>query len=192
MSAGSVRAFAAVELSEPTRATLGDEIMRFSRLDADVKWVRPENIHLTLKFLGDIERKAVADALTALAAAADGFAPVRAEVSGLFLFPSAARPRVVSTGVDAAAASSLERLARRVDEETLARGFCRADKPFKAHITLGRVKSPRGMRALADALLTSDGAAFGEDDIRELTLFMSELSREGPTYTVLGRVPLGG
>lgn len=191
MAKNRIRSFVAVELAPQIRDALADETARLAALGADVNWVAPENLHMTLKFLGQVERRTVPEVLKGLESAAAASASFHAEVTGAFFFPSPTRPRVVASGVDPAAASSFEALAERVEEELGTAGLPRSDKAFRAHVTLGRVKSPRNIRDLADALVTAGGEAFGEQEVEEMTLFMSELSRHGPTYTALGRVRIG-
>lgn len=186
-----IRSFVAVELSAEIRSALGREIARLEAAGADVKWVEPGSLHLTLKFLGDVDRRAIPDVLRALGPAAAPVRPFDLEVSGVSFFPKPTKPRIVAAGIDPEGAEALEALALRVDEALAPLGFAREERAFKAHVTLGRARSPKGAGALADALLTSPGEPFGEQEVREVVLFMSELSRQGPTYTALGRARLG-
>jgi 2'-5' RNA ligase len=187
-----IRTFVAAELSQGTRRSLRREAERLADSGADVKWVAEENLHVTLKFLGQVDRRAVPDIMKAIESAARGVEPFRAEVAGVNLFPAPTRPRIVAAGLDPQAAERLSALAARLDDALVEIGFGREKRGFRAHITLGRVKGTKGVGALADAMLTADGRPFGEQDIDGVTLFMSELSRAGPRYTVLGRAPLNG
>ena len=92
MAKNRIRAFVAAEFADDVRAALAAEIERLSALDADVKWVAPENLHVTLKFLGQVERRAVPEILKALEAAASASAPFHAEIAGVSFFPRPARP----------------------------------------------------------------------------------------------------
>ncbi len=187
-----VRTFVAVELDPGTKKSLRREAERLAGSGAEVKWVAEENLHVTMKFLGQVDRLAVPEILKALEEAAGGVEPFRAEIAGVALFPTPTRPRIVAVGVDPEGAGQLTELAGRLEDALVGIGFGRERRGFRAHITLGRVKGTRGAGALADSLLTADGRPFGHEDVDELVLFMSELSRAGPKYTVLGRVPLGG
>jgi 2'-5' RNA ligase len=187
-----VRAFVAVELAPEIRAALAEEIERLRSLGGDVKWVSTENLHLTLKFLGQVDRRRIGDILKALGEAAGECPPFRIECGGVSLFPKPVRPRVVAVGVDEAGARSLGGLAEGVEGTLSGLGFGREERRFWAHVTMGRVKTPKGLKALADGILTADGAPFGDQEVREIALFMSELGREGPRYTALGRVQLAG
>ncbi len=187
-----LRTFVAVELSERTRRALVAEIDRLRERGADVRWVRPENLHITIRFLGQVDRHDVPGILKALEVAAGRCEPSLMEISGLIFFPRPTKPRVVAAGVDEVGAASLTILAGSVEDALVGVGFGPDRRSFKAHVTLGRVKSPRGIAALSDYILTHDGRPFGEDCVESIALVMSELTRTGPEYTVLGHANLGG
>lgn len=188
---GTVRVFVAVELEPQVREAIGREIARLAASNADVKWVEPGNLHLTLKFLGNVDRRKVPEILKALEGAARGTSPFPVRWRGLGLFPNRLRPKVVSAGLeDGEGAEALRALAERVEEALSEIGFGRESRRFRTHVTLGRVKSPKGLKKLDEELLLAAGEAFGEQEVGAVTLFMSELSREGPRYTVLGRAAL--
>lgn len=153
----------------------------------DVAWVARDNVHLTLKFLGNIEaarRDAVAGALSDAAAGCPGF---ELSVRGLGAFPTPARPRVLWAGVDAGAAQAAT-LARRVDETLAALGFAPEPRAFAAHVTLGRVRAPRANPRLAEALAAS--RTFGRQRVDRLVLMRSQLSPRGARHTELAGAPL--
>jgi 2'-5' RNA ligase len=187
-----IRTFVAVELSAGIRAALAASARGLQEHGADVKWVAEESTHLTVKFLGDVRRASIPEVLTHLEEAGAAIEPFAMEVSGLSFFPRPERPKVVAAGIPQPAASALSALAAKTDAALSALGFPPERRAFRAHITLGRVKSPRGVRGLADALLTASGEPFGRQLVTEMVLFMSELSRSGPTYTLLGRAGLRG
>lgn len=143
------------------------------------------NLHVTLKFLGQIDEArlpAVSDALGVTSRA------VRFEldVRGLGAFPSAARPRVVWAGLDRA--QPLAALAAEVDGALAGLGFPRESRPFAAHVTLGRVREPRRQPALADAL--AHAVDLGRLPVTAVSLMRSELHPRGARYTELTRVTL--
>jgi 2'-5' RNA ligase len=185
-----LRAFVAVELSEETRAALSREIGRLRELGANVKWVNPDALHITIKFLGQVDRRSVPDILKALEKGVHARKSFRMEIEGLSFFPRPTKPRVVAAGVEEAGAASLALLAADVEDALVEVGFGREERGFRGHVTLGRVKSPKGIAALSDCLLTHDGRPFGEDHVESIALIMSELRREGPLYTVLGHADL--
>jgi 2'-5' RNA ligase len=187
-----IRSFVAIELSGRVKESLQREVARLRQAEADVKWVPPEAMHVTLKFLGDVSRAQLHQVSKAMQAAADKHAGFRLRVGGVAFFPKPVKPRIVSVGVDAESAPPMAALAADIDEHMGELGFGREERAFKAHITLGRVKSQRGVVELGEAIAASTLDALGEQDVDEVVLYMSELARAGPAYTALGRAQLLG
>ncbi len=185
-----VRAFFAAEIDDGLRRELSSVIEDLDRVGAQVRWVRPENLHFTVKFLGDVPLAEVGSIAEAAGAVCAEHEPFAGQVRGVGPFPPQRRMRIVAArmadgGRLGAVRDDLEPFMEEFGVPPDGRGF-------KAHLTLGRVKGPRGVQELAAALDPYAARDFGECYIEELTLFQSELSRSGPTYTPLARVPLGG
>ena len=183
----SIRAFIAVEIGQPVRKSLGELQERLKRARADVRWVRPEGIHLTLRFLGNISEGEVARLEPVLAATAAGQAATELVVSGWGTFPNPRRPRVVWVGLPEAE-EKLGGVAEALEKNLIGAGFGPADKPWKPHLTLGRVQSSKGMDALLKALAEEGARDYGRIPADRLTLFQSRLQRGGAVYTVLKEV----
>jgi 2'-5' RNA ligase len=167
------------------RAALADEIAHLSAVARAVAWVAPDNLHVTLKFLGQTpaERlEPIADALAAVAARHSAF---DLDVLGLGAFPTLTRARVIWAGL-AAGAPRLAGLAADVEEALVPLGFAPEGRPFAAHITLGRVREPRRDDRLAAALGARASRAFGRIRVEDLILMRSDLSPRGARYTPLG------
>lgn len=179
----------AIRLDESVRAALGSAIAGLRRVAPAVAWVSPENVHLTLKFLGQVREARAAELVAALAGATSGFAPFEASVEGLGAFPTPLRARVIWAGVGRGAEALVE-LAGRVDAALAALGFEREARPFAPHVTLGRVRAPRRDPALSDALLAGAGNQFGRLSVERVALMRSDLSPRGARYTELGAVRL--
>jgi len=179
----------AIRLDETVRAALGAAIEGLRRVARDVAWVAPENLHLTLKFLGQVREARTAELVAAIAQATSGFAAFEATVAGLGAFPTPTRPRVIWAGVGRGA-DALVGLAGRVDEALAALGFEREPRPFSPHATLGRVRTSRRDPALADALLAGEGREFGRLSVERVALMRSDLSSRGARYTELAAVRL--
>src|SRR2546430_12500135 len=154
-----MRTCVGIRLDERVRAALGSAIDGLPGLAPAVAWVSPENVHLTLKFLGQVREARAAELVAALAGATSGFAPFEASVEGLGAFPTPLRARVIWAGVGRGAEPLVE-LAGRVDAALAALGFEREARPFAPHFTLGRVRAPRRDPALSDALLAGAGDPF--------------------------------
>ena len=181
----------AILLDDTVRGKLGAAIDDLRPTARDVAWVTTGNLHLTVKFLGEVDEgrlEAIAGALTGAVAGVGAF---DAQVEGLGAFPSAARPRVVWAGVTVGA-PAVGDLAGRVDEALAALGFAREARPFSAHVTLGRVRQPGRAPALTEALRGAAGRPFGHLRVARASLMRSELSPRGARYTELAAVSLGG
>ncbi|MGH7356587.1 MAG: RNA 2',3'-cyclic phosphodiesterase [Candidatus Rokuibacteriota bacterium] len=186
---GDVRAFVAILLPDEIRARLGAEARALGRVAADVAWVAEPNLHLTLRFLGQVDEARVPAIADALRSAAEVPAFDLA-LRGLGAFPTPARPRVlwVGAGPGAKAAAAL---AARVSAALDALGFPREERPFASHVTLGRVRTPRRNPALADALAQAGERDFGGLRVGAVSLMRSHLSPAGARYTELAALALG-
>lgn len=184
-----MRAFIAIELPEPVQAVLGQIQRELAKAKADVKWVEEGNLHLTMRFLGEIgqeQRRAIEPLLSRVAAATS---PVHLRYSSLGAFPSVTSPRVVWVGLEAGP-GVLAPFADRLEEGVVELGFPHEERAFTAHVTLGRVRSPRNRAGLANQLNAFVWSAPPAPFVAtHLTLFHSILSPAGPTYAPLARFP---
>jgi len=186
-----IRSFIAVAMDEGIIARLAALQQELRRAEAPVSWVRPEGMHLTLKFLGNVPEgqiPRIGDALQGVTAAR---APFRICVEGAGAFPNLRRPRVVWADVREGREALIE-LAAAVDAALAGLGFPPEDRPFSPHLTLGRVKAPNHLEHLAALIQSHVDDRFGEMTAREVILFRSELSPNGAKYTPLRRAALGG
>jgi 2'-5' RNA ligase len=184
-----MRLFVALNLPAEIRDRLAAAQDRLRRVQADVSWVRSENIHVTLKFLGETEEKRLGRIRPALHEAARAGAPFSMEVSGVGSFGGRV-PRVVWVGVKEGAELLVE-LAGRIEAALGRVGFPKERRGFTAHLTLGRVRSPRNVEALLAALEPLQAEQFGTVAATQFDLMRSELRPSGSVYTVLERFPLG-
>lgn len=187
---GPVRSFVALPCPPALRSEVAGAVREWRSIDADVKWSDPERIHLTLRFLGDAEP----DALEALhgrlagTVAAAG-APATLEPGGTGAFPHWGRARVLWVGFEEPRA--VEALAERVEADARAAGFEPDDRPYVPHLTLGRVRGPRGVRRAIEAV-KSWRPESGAEEVDEMILFESRLAASGATHVPLARYALGG
>jgi len=158
-------------------------------LGADFKWVNPANMHLTLKFLGDVEPERIAAISAAAGEAIGRFAPFSVRLSGAGAFPSVSRPRVVWVGVGDGAAE-LGRLAAAVDEALGGIGCERERRRFSAHLTLGRRRSGKNLDELSETLARHRDYAGPAIPVSRVVLFSSVLRPTGPIYTPLSTFEL--
>jgi 2'-5' RNA ligase len=174
----------------PLRAALGAQIEGLRGVGGGVSWVAPDNLHVTLKFLGHVPQSLLEHVSAALARVAPEHAGFDLEVRGLGAFPGVSRPRVIwaALGGDAPA---LAGLAAAVDAALGAIGVPPESRPFAPHVTLGRARHPGRDAALTQALAAGATRAFGQFRVGELVLMRSDLSPRGPRYTPIGTWPLG-
>lgn len=187
-SPGMLRLFIAVPAPPAVRIEAARVIDRL-RGRGDVRWTPTERLHLTLKFLGDTSPEKVPLLAEIIAESANIFSPFVVELGDVGAFPNLRRPQTVWLGVQRA--EGLSKLAEEIDRAVSKLGFEREARPFRAHLTLGRVKSSRGLGALADALLACAGSpADIEWPVEEMELIRSELRPSGPLYSILHRFPV--
>ena len=158
----------------------------------DVKWVLPENLHWTLQFLGDVDDTELFDICRHVAEVATEHEPFALVAHGVGAFPSADRPRTLWLG---AGEGGLELTQLQADVETSLNslGFRGERRPFVPHLTLGRVgRGVRGGGQLSQQLTELANFEGGITSVDEITVFASDLRREGPSYSVIARAPLGG
>jgi 2'-5' RNA ligase len=185
-----VRAFVALELDEASRAALRHIQDELRAAGGDVKLTAPQNLHLTLHFLGNVPRERLPDLEEGLKRACEGHAPFALGLSGAGAFPSLRRPKIVWAGC-AGDLGPLLSLAGSVGREMTDCGYP-ADKPFKPHLTLGRSKSDAGARELTPLLERLQGEAISSCPVESVVLFQSDLRPQGPIYAPLARFPLTG
>ncbi len=170
-------------LGEDVRVRFAEEIARLRGLSRSVAWTVPENLHITLKFLGPIEITQRALVATALARVAVGVPAFTITLRGLGAFPSLTRPRVIWGGVHDGA-HALTALADAVERVLMPLGFA-AEERFAPHVTLGRVRQPRRDPALAEALALAATRDFGAVHVDRIALMRSALSPKGARYDEL-------
>lgn len=190
-AAGSetLRLFIAVATTEAVRSR-AEVVLRDLRGRGDVRWVTPDRLHLTLKFLGDSPVGKVPEILAVLRKIANTFSPFVVELGGVGAFPNLRKPQTLWLGIGEA--GELARLAETLDEELAALGFAGEKRGFNPHLTLGRLRSPKGIRELVEGLEAARTRSEAAIDwpVTEVHLIRSVLRPEGPEYTVLGTAAL--
>jgi 2'-5' RNA ligase len=170
-------------------AVLQDRLRK--RLPGDIRWVRPEGIHLTLKFFGDVFEKDLAGIAEVVRERAAGVAPFSLSVGGIGVFPDPRRPRVLYLGMKGDA-ERLVAFQGELEGALKKIGFPGEERPFRPHLTLGRFRSPAGLAGLAGALEKGGEEAAGRFVASGLDLFRSELTPRGAIYTKIERFPFAG
>jgi 2'-5' RNA ligase len=185
-----IRSFIAIEVPHAVKSRIEELVRDLRGTGADVKWVRPEGIHLTLKFLGSIQPEDSERIAQAITPVGDGWAPFEVRVQGMGCFPNPRNPRVVWLGVDRGKDSLLS-LQQNVEKKMAELSFPPEGRPFFPHLTLGRVQSLRGKGNLSQAAESYKTVEVGIFQAREVILFRSELKPSGAVYTKLKEFPMG-
>lgn len=196
-----IRTFVAIELDEEIRKAIAgtqrqvqEQLMkqlRHTASDVRVQWVRPDSIHLTLKFLGDIDEARVEDIRAALLSAVGTQSRLTVEVGGLGVFPDLRLPRVLWVGLSGQV-DALMRVAAEVEAALTGVGFPPESRPLSPHLTLARIKerSREVGKGLAESGLMTQPFRVGSLAVHAVCLMKSDLKPSGAVYSRLVEVPL--
>jgi 2'-5' RNA ligase len=188
-----VRAFIAIDLSPEIHKRL-DQVaseLKERLAGVPVRWVPVENVHLTLKFLGDVSLTNLEILKKILRSEAGNHLPFEISIGQLGAFPSKRRPRVIWVGVEAP--QELMDLQRAIESETTRLGYARDRREFSPHLTLGRISrnaNSADLRQIGEVLRNYEVGFLGATRVKEVHLFRSDLQPGGAVYTSLLNVPL--
>jgi 2'-5' RNA ligase len=183
------RAFIAIDLPESVRCSLNDAQEALKMYGFRVKWVQPQNIHLTLKFLGDTDVNQTDNLAAAMTLTAKDCAGISLAAKGIGVFPDFRRPRVIWAGLGGQL-EILENLQRTLDCHLADLGFAKETRSFKSHLTLGRVKGKIASARMKTAIEKLQGFESESFEVSRIILFKSELRPAGAVYTQIHRVSL--
>lgn len=185
---GHIRTFIAIEIPELIIEEISRVQNELKRTQAQVGWVKPGNIHITLKFLGNTDESKISDIAGQIKKSVAGIPPFEIMIQGIGVFPNFRRPRVVWIGTGHN--DQLLKLAKNIDTNMSHLGFEKENRPFKAHLTLGRVKGIRGMHECLDVLRQNNDFKGGSFLADYILLIKSELKPTGAVYTPLKKIKL--
>ena len=179
------RIFCAVELPDEVRARLQEHIVRLRKEvpDAAASWSRVENIHLTLKFFGNVEVDRIAKISAAATRTTEQFSTFEIEVGKTGVFPRPSRAQVLWIGVNDLS-GNLSALQKTFETECAAAGFEKEDSAYRPHLTIARLRKPESARRLAETHLNMNFEPIAVK-LNDLIIFRSELSSKGSRYTAL-------
>jgi 2'-5' RNA ligase len=183
-----VRAFVAIKIDPEVAQRISEIQAKFDKNLGGIRWVRPENLHLTLKFLGQVDDDKLPPMMDSLGRVFHSMPRFSVSCSGLGVFPDIRRARVLWVGLEGKPLSSL---AARVDDALVPLGFAREKREFKPHLTIGRWRESAGRPdLLRRELETGKEHDFGPSRMNEVILFQSMLKPTGAVYTPLKVFPL--
>lgn len=184
-----LRCFIAVEIPLSVTESIARVTDDLKKTGGDVRWVRPDNIHLTIKFLGQTDESIVPAIKNALLEKLVPYQPFYITIAGAGYFPDNRRPRIIWIGIEPE--EQLPGLLRDVEETMFSLGFPREKKPFSGHLTIGRVRSPRRIFETVAVLDTFTGHCFGSVEVNKIDLMSSILKPAGAEYSTLAEIPFG-
>jgi 2'-5' RNA ligase len=188
----TVRTFVAVETDAAIRKAAAELIERLRAAGTEVKWVETENMHLTLKFLGEVPTLEIPEVCQAVQRGAAAVEPFEFEIRGAGAFPSAGRPRTVWLG-SGAGEKEMVALHGHVEARLAKLGYRKEHRRFLPHLTLGRVRGGGPtMAPLGELIQHNADFPAGRVTVSEVVVFSSQLTSDGPIHAVLGRGRLGG
>ena len=179
--------FCAFELPEPLRSRIDQHSKKVREAvpEAAASWSRPENIHLTMKFFGNVEPAQVPVISAAATRVVQEFSPLEIQVGKTGVFPRPSRPQVLWIGIEDASATLLK-LQQHLEDEFAREGFPKENRAFHPHLTIARIRRPQAADRLAQIHLGSEFSAVALR-LEDLILFRSELSPKGSKYTAISR-----
>ncbi|MCX5697614.1 MAG: RNA 2',3'-cyclic phosphodiesterase [Candidatus Omnitrophica bacterium] len=187
-----MRTFIAIELPPDIKESLGKLQAGLKQTGADVKWVNPDNIHLTLKFLGEVDDKKIIEIENILGEVAKSSKSFYINPCSIGVFPKIEFPKVIWIGIDKGD-SETKVIAGKLEQSLAQIGIPKEDRPFSSHITIGRTKSFLKRDKLIQELKNLEGkiaGKFREFPVTKLTLFKSTLTPKGPIYEILSHTEL--
>jgi 2'-5' RNA ligase len=185
-----LRSFIAIELPESVRTALSELQSELKECGADVRWVKPEGIHLTLKFLGDVKEEDVDHVVKLIEGACRKYKAFNLEIAGAGVFPNKRSPRVLWVGINGN--GTFKALQSEIDDAMDSMGFEKENRKFIPHLTLGRFRSLKGMDALMERVELNRDIKLGSADVNKISLMKSDLGPAGAKYTRVAEIALKG
>ena len=185
-----MRTFIAVALNENLKEVIRKIQDDFKLLPCDIKWVKPQNAHLTIKFLGNIDAEQLETIKENLPRVVKDFHPIDTELTCLGAFPKIERPRVIWMGLKDTE-QKIETLAQSTEKALSQIGFESEERSFRSHITLGRIRSGKNTLLLSEKLKKYSLPQGMTQTVETLILFKSTLTPQGPIYEVLEEFVFG-
>ncbi|HZS46694.1 MAG TPA: RNA 2',3'-cyclic phosphodiesterase [Blastocatellia bacterium] len=176
-----VRAFIAIEIPSSIKKNLADVQSHLKTAGADVSWTKPDNLHLTLKFLGEISDSQITIVRSAVNKICEKVSAFELEIGDIGVFPNPRRPRIIWAGVSGDLNAVLA-IQSTIDSELVSSGFATDAHPFNPHLTLGRIKTPKRTREL---LALADVFEIPKNNFRvdRIIVMRSQLNPTGSIYT---------
>jgi 2'-5' RNA ligase len=184
-----MRLFIAVEIPDEVKKKVVELISELKKVEASIKWVEEENLHITLKFLGWVEDKDLEKLISMVSQTVENYGSFKVNFSGMGTFPEGKSPRVVWVGTTEGA-EALEKLAKGLENDLSSAGFRSEKREFRSHLTIGRIKEQKGVDILKAKMASIKDPNFGEAMIDRVFIMKSTLTAKGPIYEKIRGVKL--
>jgi 2'-5' RNA ligase len=184
-----MRVFTGIKLDESSRVNLISALKEFKKISSPIKWVKPENIHLTLRFLGEMPEDRAALLCRSLSAVNYRSGAFTLRIRGFGKFGRRKDVRILWGGIEAL--TPLKELYSDLEEQLSKLGFKREERPFSPHLTLGRNKKVFDFRRILDIIEENRSTEIAELKVKAFQVFKSTLTADGPIYSVLKEIHLG-
>lgn len=183
-----MRSFIAIELPEEVKRYLSEIQENLKKCGADIRWAKPQNIHLTLKFLGDTGEEDIEEISKRLNDVCGNFNIFNLVITGPGIFPGMRSPRVLWVGLNSN--KTIIELQKGIEESIVQVGFKPEKRRFTPHLTIGRFKSSRFKETLLKEIGAKQDMSLGSFEVRSVALIKSDLKPSGAVYTIIREVPL--
>jgi 2'-5' RNA ligase len=185
-----MRVFLAIDINESVKREMENIIKKLKRLGANARWVRPDNAHITIKFFGEISESEIELIMEKIKEGIADIIDFNIAVEKLGVFPEYGKnPRVVWAGVRVG--KELEKLYNELNKRFSKIGFPEEHKEFKPHLTLCRIKNSSGLSGLKKGIAENENHSFGEISVDNIILYKSELTSNGPVYSIIRKFSFG-
>jgi 2'-5' RNA ligase len=183
-----LRCFIAIELPDSVKSSLSRLQDELKKCNADIRWVNPGNVHLTLKFLGNIKEEMLQTIINGIEKVCRSRNPFNLEIKGIGMFPNAKSPRVL--WLDVENNSLIMSLQADIEKEMGKAGFKQEERKFKAHLTIGRFRSSSGREDIFKAVSAHEKDSFGIINVNSMSLMKSDLNPDGARHTMIAEILL--
>lgn len=182
-----VRSFIAIEISDKTKDKLKNIIAKLDEAKSDVKWVSTKNLHITLKFLGNITDDTIVEISNIIRESSFGINPFSLDIEGIGAFPNLERPKVIFVNIKDEG-EYLSKLYDRLNEKLSYLGIKKESRNYIPHLTIGRVRSQKHINKLIDSIKVKGDDFIGNEQVGSIILMMSELLPKGSKYSRLDTI----
>ncbi len=183
-----IRCFIAIDIPDSIKKDISDLIEFLKKHDADIKWVSADNLHITLKFLGNTPEKLIADIRDKISMMVKSYRPFYIKIKGTGVFPSSKYPRICWIGIEYP--DIFIKLQKDIDKLMKQFGFKEDDRDFRPHLTIGRIRSKRGILNIVKELDNNISKEFGNVSVDTIKIMKSVLKPTGPEYSCLYEIKI--